>query len=50
MIFNGFPKSGRKRKMKKVNNTGQKLAQAGPHTGGSVPAVFALRRGPYSFK
>jgi hypothetical protein len=38
MISYEFPKSGRKRKRKKVNSTGLKLAQAGPRTGESAPA------------
>jgi hypothetical protein len=54
IIFYGFPKSGRKRKMKKVNSTGLKLAQTGPRIGESVPAcapaMFILHRGPWSFE
>jgi hypothetical protein len=38
IIFYEFPKSGRKRKKKKVNSNGLKLAQVGPRTGKSVPA------------
>jgi hypothetical protein len=38
MIFYEFPKSGRKRKRKKVNSTRLKLAQAGPRTGENAPA------------
>jgi hypothetical protein len=38
IIFYGFPKSGRKRKRKKMNSDGLKLAQFGPHTGESAPA------------
>jgi hypothetical protein len=42
IIFYGFPKSGKKRKRKKVNSTGLKLAQAGPRTGESEPAPALL--------
>ena len=49
IIFYGFPKSGRTRKRKKMNSDGPKLAQVGPHTGESAPAVFTLRRGPWRF-
>jgi hypothetical protein len=37
MIFYEFPKSGRKRKRKKVNSNGLKLAHVGPRTGESAP-------------
>jgi hypothetical protein len=58
IIFYGFPKSGRKRKRKKVNSTGLKLSQAGPRTGESAlahahahaPAVSIMHRGPWSFE
>jgi hypothetical protein len=50
MISYEFPKSGRKRKKKKVNSNGLKLAQVGPRTRESAPAVFTLRRGPCYFK
>jgi hypothetical protein len=39
-----------KEKGKKVNSNGLKLAQVGPHTGESAPAVFTLRRGPCVFE
>jgi hypothetical protein len=38
IIFYEFPKSGRKRKKKRMNSDGLKLAQTGPHTGESAPA------------
>jgi hypothetical protein len=38
IIFYEFPKSGKKRKRKKVNSHGQKLAQVGPRTSESAPA------------
>jgi hypothetical protein len=54
IIFYGFPKSGRKRKRKKVNSTRLKLAQTGPCKGESAPAhapaVSILHRGPWSFE
>jgi hypothetical protein len=53
MIFYEFPKSGKKRKRKKVNSTRLKLAQADPRTGENAPArfvVFTLRRGPWLFE
>jgi hypothetical protein len=50
LIFYEFPKSGRKRKRKKVNSNGLKLAQVGPRTGKSAPAVSGLHRGPWLFE
>ena len=50
MISYEFPKSGRKRKRKKVNSNGLKLAQVGPRTGESAPAVSSLHRGPWLFE
>jgi hypothetical protein len=42
ITFYEFPKSDRKRKRKKVNSDGLKLAQVSPHTGESA---LALARG-----
>jgi hypothetical protein len=38
IIFDGFPKSGRKRKRESINSNGLKLAQVGPRIGESAPA------------
>jgi hypothetical protein len=38
MIAYEFSNSGRKRKRKKMNSDGLKLAQVGPRTGESTPA------------
>ena len=50
MISYEFPKSRRKRKRKKMNSDGLKLAQVGPRTGESVPAVSGLHRRPWVFE
>jgi hypothetical protein len=50
MISYEFPKFGKKRKRKKMNSDGLKLAQVGPRTGESAPAVSDLHRGLWRFK
>ena len=50
MIYYEFPKSDRKRKRKMMNSDGLKLAQVGPRTGESAPAVSDLHRGLWRFK
>jgi hypothetical protein len=50
MIYYEFPKSDRKRKRKMMNSDGLKLAQVGPRTGESAPAVSGLHGGPWVFE